>query len=144
MLNKIFYTKEGDKTVKTVHKWEKLSYFLDTEEICGKCSAYPWCKKDMNLIYGEKTSESEGIKWSTGILCNYKGYCTELLKKEEILEGEKHLLTTDATISVRELVTSFCKKFCPLRQNDLVCKNSLECPFHEFFKGNIEIMTYDK
>lgn len=139
--NKIFYTKEKGKTIRTSYKWKYNSCW--EERFCDICSAFPQCKGNKNTFYGEVTTD-DTIAWYEGLLCERKGYFTEIIEREEITEGERRLVTTNKSISVRDIVYSFCRGFCPLKQKDLICKDTKECPFHEQLKNNVEIFTYDK
>lgn len=142
---RIFYIKENKKTYKLVLESIRVPYL---SFICSKenCVLHGICKGiDDKRFFAEITDTEEKITWYKGILCGKESHFTILHEKKEITEGNnlRKIIYHD-TITVDQVVESFCKSFCPLRQNNLECKSSPECPFREFIDKNVEIFRLEE
>lgn len=73
-----------------------------------------------------------------------RSVCVELKEISDIEAISKFILIEKTQfISPLDIVNKFCNKFCPLKDDNFICKDSLNCPFHEILKDNIATLNLD-
>lgn len=99
------------------------------------------------------------IKDDKGEIKSFSGFnvvcdSLDLIKNKEIIysytilsidEDKRKVFVPDQqSFSYINLITEFCKPFCPLYSGkDLLCRLSDECPFKKRMKNNLKTIDYD-
>lgn len=99
------------------------------------------------------------IKDDKGEIKSFSGFnvvcdSLDLIKNKEIIysytilsideDKRKVFIPDQQSFSYINLITEFCKPFCPLYSGkDLLCRLSDECPFKKRMKNNLKTIDYD-
>lgn len=74
----------------------------------------------------------------------YRDICTSFKEISDSETKHKHAwVEKSKTLSPKDIVDMFCDKFCPLKEKDYVCKDSLACPFKEVLGDSISVFKLD-
>lgn len=74
----------------------------------------------------------------------YHGICTSFKEISDSETKHKHTwVKKSKTLSSKDIVDMFCDKFCPFKEKDYVCKDSLACPFKEVLGESISVFKLD-
>lgn len=112
----------------------KLEYvdkvFFSSDDGKSYRSIKDFCCEDKNeeyeLIYWVKNNRKKPKKKSSYLIKKVIGH--------QYGDDEDHIDEGIVYISPSEIIENFCKKFCPGYKEELVCMESLSCPFYKIFK----------
>lgn len=145
-----FYDEETRETLKYVVELEKgglKGFYTQTDcgGPCERCSLRKLCDENKFKFYclGDPDTEEIIAHRANEKLCNHiSGVPIKILdiskiKNLDIPVESVGIYESTKSISFDEIISCFCKKFCPMFENNLSCSSTNMCPFKEQFKDNL-------
>jgi hypothetical protein len=128
------------KTYKAVFEYSP------TPASCRECKLVSKCielQEEESRVFIKDREVTNVHQCLCSLVCR-GSFCTEL-KEISNIEATSKFISVEKTqfISPLDIVNKFCNKFCPLKEDNFTCKDTLNCPFHEILKDKIITFNLD-